>query len=390
MSVYGIIAEFNPFHNGHELLINKIKKKDSDAIIVAVMSGSFVERGDICVVDKYSRATAAIEGGCNLVLELPAPWSFSGAELFARGGVQIADKFGGIDFLAFGSETGDVEALSLCANRLKGAEFSKKAELLRSGNPELNLAEIRKNAYTELYGESKHFSGSNDLLALEYISAINELDSNIEPVAFKREGGDYNSKELSKICSATAIRNGIESGEDLSAFMPKKSLELLKNELQEGRIYRLSGLDTAAVALLRRSDAKELSEIMEISGGMENRLIRAADSSRTISEIISLAKQRRYSESRIRRAIIAALIGVKMSDVRELPLFTVLLAADFKGRELLSKARKNSKIAIVSKPSDEKTLPTDAAKQYYLHKKAERIGELCCESQPRRISAVMV
>ncbi len=390
MGVYAVIAEFNPFHNGHALLIDKIKKADREASIIAVMSGSFVERGDVSIVDKYCRAEAAIKCGCNLVLELPAPWCFSGAEFFARGGVHIADSLGIADFLAFGSESGNTDSLNLCAERISSVEFREKSRLIREKHPEFGTGELRIAAYSELYGEATHFSGSNDLLALEYLSAIKELSAQIKPTAVKRQGGDYNSEKLCKICSATAIRKAISDGENLSEFMPMEAYKTLKAELDAGRIYRLSKLDTAVAALFRTASPSELSKIMEISGGMENRLIWAADSRRTIDEIIGLAKQRRYSDSRLRRAVISALLGVKTSDAKRLPLFTVLLGADSVGRELLSSCRNRSEITIISKPSDEKILTGEAAEQYLLHKKAERLAELCCEGEPRRIFAVML
>lgn len=390
MSVYAVICEFNPFHNGHALLINRIKEADSDAKIVAVMSGNFVERGDAAIVCKYSRAEMAIRCGCNLVLELPAPWCFSGAEFFARGGVHIADSIGISDHLAFGSESGDITSLEACAEGLSSAEFSAKLSEMRAAHPNLNAATLREMAYTALYGKSRHFAGSNDLLALEYIAAIRELSAKITPITVKREGGGYNCENLEKICSATAIRKAIAEGTELSGFMPDGAFEILRRELEAGRIYSLSRLDMAASAILRTASPESLSEIMEISGGMENRLVSAADGGRTIDEIIAAAKQKRYSDSRIRRAIIAAVIGVRTSDAEVLPAFTVLLGADAVGRELLAKCRKKSKIAILSKPSDEKKLTDGTLSQYLLHKKADRIAELCCLGEPERPSPLIL
>ena len=390
MGVYAVICEFNPFHNGHALLVNRIKEADSDAVIVAVMSGNFVERGDASVIDKYSRAEMALRCGCNLVLELPAPWCFSGAEFFARGGVHIADSIGAADTLAFGSESGDIEALELSAMRLSSAEFSEKLSEMREAHPSLNTAALRERAYTALYGKSSHFSGSNDLLALEYISAIDQLSAKLTPITIKREGSGYNCENLEKICSATAIRKAITDGADLTGLMPDAALTILRRELEAGRIYSLSRLDAAVSAILRTASAEELSEIMEISGGMENRLIWAADKGRTIEVIMEAARQKRYSDSRLRRAIISAVIGVKTADAEALPEFTVLLGADEIGRGLLSKCRRKADIAILSKPSDEKKLTGNALAQYRLHKKADRIAELCCAGEPERCGPVML
>ncbi len=395
MKIYAVISEFNPFHNGHKYLIDTLKK-DADTAVIAIMSGSFVERGDVSVIDKYSRAEAAVMCGVDLVLELPAPWCFAGAEFFALGGVSVANRLGIVDSLAFGSESGDTESLMKCADNLSSEKFRTALEAARVSRRDVGIATLRAEIYKELFGESEHFTGSNDLLALEYIRALKRLDSGITPTAIKRIGEVYNSEELTEICSATAIRRVLTpeisdySKRDMSRYMPKPSYDILEHELSEGRIYALNCLDTAVMSLLRGRGAESLSGIMEASGGIENRLAALADDCRTIEELTTAAKGRHYSESRIRRMLIASLLGITMHDVETAPEFTTVLAANSRGRELLSLARKRATIAILSKQSSSKELDGLAAEQYARYMRSERVAELCCLSEPRRESAVMI
>ncbi|MBQ8249226.1 MAG: nucleotidyltransferase family protein [Clostridia bacterium] len=366
MKIYAVISEFNPFHNGHKYLIDTLKK-DGDSAVIAIMSGSFVERGGVSIIDKYARAEAAVLCGADLVLELPAPWCFAGAEFFALGGVSVANGLGIVDSLAFGSESGETSSLITCADNLSSEKFTTALEAARISRRDIGIATLRADVYKELFGESEHFVGSNDLLALEYIRALKRLGSDITPTAIKRIGEVYNSEELTEICSATAIRRVIApeisdySGRDLSRYMPKPSYDILERELSEGRIYALSRLDTAVLSFLRGRGAESLLGIMEVSSGIENRLAALATDLRTIEELTAAAKGRHYSKSRIRRLLIASLLGITMHDVETAPEFTTLLAANSRGRELLALARKRATIAILSQQSASKELDGLAA-----------------------------
>lgn len=390
MNIYAVIAEFNPFHNGHRYLAEQIKKKAPDSALVAVMSGSFTQRGEPAVTDKYARAEAALFGGVDLVLELPAPWCFSGAEFFALGGVAVAEGLGVCDGLVFGSEVGDVEALIRCESRLSSEEYAAAYGAARKARPSKNTGILRAEVYGEMYGESDILSGSNNLLALEYISALKKLGSRMTPHTVKRVGADFNSSELSGICSASAIREALGRGiTDFSNFMPREAEKILLSEISERRIYDMSSLDMAVIAMLRATDPKRLSGFMEVSGGLENRLCAAAEQCRTVTAFVSAVKSKRYPESRVRRAILSCMLGVEMRHSEKKPLFTNVLAANGRGREVLALARKRADIAVLSKLSDSKLLTPEAAEQYALHMRAERLFELCSEAEPRRTGAVM-
>ena len=390
MKIYAVISEFNPFHNGHKYLIGTLKK-DGDSAVAAIMSGSFVERGDVGIINKYARAEAAVKSGCDLVLELPAPWCFSGAEFFALGGVSLANSLGVVDALAFGSEAGDVTELTKCAGKLASREFSEALIEARGSRPDMNAAALRADTYKTLYGENALLGGSNNLLALEYIKALSMLDSKIQPFTVKRSGEDYNSGKLCGICSASAIREAISNGrEDFTDFMPESSADILRREIGSGRLYSLSRLDTAVIARLRTCSPGELSDIMEISGGIENRLCSLANEHRTVDALVSAVRDRHYSASRIRRALISAMLGVRMRDAESPPMFTSVLAANQKGRKVLSLARKRTSIPILSTISASKDLSPPAKEQFDIHMKAERLAELCCKNAPKYNAPIMI
>ncbi len=391
MSIYAVISEFNPFHNGHKYLADEIKNTDSDAAVVAVMSGSFTERGEVAVVDKYARAEMAVKCGVDLVLELPAPWCFSGAEFFALGGVSVADSLCAVDKLVFGSESGDVESLAMCEKRISSVEFEAAVKACRLAHPELSAASLRAQVYAEMYGESGIFDGSNNLLALEYIGALRKLQSAITPCTVKRVGENFGSTALRGICSASAIREAISEGRtDFSGFMPAEAHSVFRRELEEGRIYTMSKLDTAVIAMFRSSAPERFAEYMEVDGGLENRLAEAALCCVGIDELTEAVSSKRYSRSRVRRAILSCMLGVRMSDAERKPLFTSVLAANNRGREVLAIARRKSDIAVLSKMSDAKELSGEALEQYKLHMRAERLAELCCNAEVRRVGALMV
>lgn len=390
MKVNAVISEFNPFHNGHKYLVDSVKNSD-DCAVVAIMSGSFVERGEASIIDKFSRAEAAVRCGCDLVLELPAPWCFSGAEFFALGGVGVADGIGVCDALVFGSESGDIEELKDCESKLSSPAYKAAVEAARMYDRSKNTSDIRREVYNTLYGENGVFSGSNNLLALEYLHAVRTLASSLTPMTVQRIGGDYNDTELRGICSASAIRNAVKQGvRGLSGYMPEESWHIMNRELGAGRYFSLSRLDTAVSAMLRASSPERLSGYMEMSGGIENRLCDAALAFGSVDEIVDGVRSRRYSASRLRRAILSAMLGVTMADVSAPPMFTVVLAANERGRKVLSEARKRSKITVISKMSDSKRLSAEAKRQFELHMRTERLYELCCHGSPEKRGAVMI
>ena len=354
MKTVFIVSEYNPFHLGHEYMISRIREMLGGVTVVAVMSTSFVQRGEPALFPCEVRAKAALLCGADLVLSLPFPYSASGARYFSRAGVRIADSFEGEKYLAFGSECGDIELLSRVSDRINSDDFKTRLNERPQSEPQA-LAAVR--IYKELYGEdgAEILTSPNNVLALEYIAAINAFESDLVPVTIKREGGEYKNADFSiPRPSATALRQALADG-DMEAFfrgVPSSATYIYKEAIENGE-YSLGWgrLSSALLAKLRLSSAEELDKTAEFTAGLAPRLISAAEKAADADEFFALAATKHYTNARIRRAVLSALLGVTESDVSDLPCAVRVLASNQKGFEVLGRA-KSDVIKIITKPSD--------------------------------------
>ena len=375
MSVYGIISEFNPFHSGHKYLFQKAKECGADAI-VCVMSGNSVQRGEVALTDKYSRAKMALEQGADLVLELPYPFSSASAERFAAAGVSIVSEYA--DTIFFGSESGDIDALKDAARICVGDEFiSEYKRLLESG---VGTA----SAYFELLEEKtgrKYLS--NDILGIEYIKAAIRQNSEVSFTTIGRIGGAYASSDLADgtFQSASAIRALIsnEKLEQARKYMPSECFDILSNAISDGNITDLSKLDTAITLYFRMRDPRDICECAECDMGIASRICTAAKEC-VGGDIMTLMRTKRYTDARLRRAMLFALTGVISEDFASLPSYTNLLGATARGRELLAKKRKDAHIAVLAKASDVPVTP-GAQRQAELSAKLDSIFALALKKE---------
>ena len=268
MKITGIIAEYNPFHNGHAYQL-EFAKTFSDAVIV-VMSGSFVQRGDVAIFDKYSRTKAALNHGADIVFELPVVFSMSVAERFAFGGVSILDSLNVVDFLLFGSECGDIDALKAGAKLLEYEPVEVSERIKNLMDEGFNFPKAREIAFSGLIPPAL-LSSPNNILGLEYIRKLYSLNSSITPVTQKRVGEGYHSKNLnSEFISATAIRNAILN--ENYSYEP-----FLKSP-----VHRLEMLSSAVIYNIRKNKEAAFFNIADVSEGLQNRIIQAADKSASI------------------------------------------------------------------------------------------------------------
>jgi predicted nucleotidyltransferase len=348
MKNIGIVCEFNPLHNGHERLLRYARELGAERV-VCVMSGNATQRGELSVLDKYTRAKAAIALGADLVLELPFPWSSASAEYFARAAVLVLSGF--CDTLLFGSECGDIELICRAATLASGDDFREEyRRRTRSG-------EGAAGVYFEMLREAGAPLGSNDLLGVEYVRAIGELGADMTPCTLKREGAGYNDESIdgASYPSATAIRKlWQELGfEDSAKHMPRAAYEIYEKAYFEGEMCDIYQLSRAILMYFRLRSPEDLQSYAECEGGIANRLCSLAHECSSLEELYEKLSTKRYTDAKLRRALLFSLTEIKRELLCSLPEYTTLLAADAKGRELLSAQRKSGGIKVVTKPADE-------------------------------------
>ena len=348
MKNYVIISEFNPFHKGHQYLIEQCRKHGATHI-TAVMSGNFVQRGDVAIISKHSRVKMALKGGVDLVLELPLPYAMSNAQNFARGGVQIADSMGCCDYLAFGSECGDTTILKQIADSMQNAEFHLllKQEMQKGisyPNAVANIVNFFSNQYADI------LNMPNNILAIEYIKALNEYRSDIIPIAFRRIGDDHNSCQIfSEFASAGNIRNLILKQCEFKNFIPETSYDILCQCIHNGEIACMENNMRAVLYRLRNMSVEELSEIADIHEGLEYKIRKAVQKSMAFDEIIENAKSKRYTYAGLRRILIAAFLGITQSFLNRGVPYLRILGFNKRGAEILKQMKKNTALPVVTK-----------------------------------------
>lgn len=348
MKVAAVISEFNPFHNGHKYLVEKIKSEHADCV-VAIMSGNFVQRGEVAIVDKYERAKAALQGGCDLVVELPTVFALSSAERFAKGGVQIADALNA-DILCFGAENEDVSKLTQIADAFSNDDFKSALKLnLSNGN---YYAKAVANAI-EQHLSKEHadmLNGANNTLGVEYIKALKS--TNISPVAIKRLGVDHDSDiTFENISSATNIRNLIKNGESYTEF----------SDIPISDYADINELETAILYKLRTMSKEELENLPDVSEGLHNRICECARSSNSLEEFYNNLKTKRYTLSRLRRIVMCALLGITKELNSYDAQYVRVLGMNKVGATLL----KNCKLPLLCNfPHDYDALSLDAKKVF--------------------------
>ena len=310
-NVIGIVAEYNPFHNGHARLIEQTRAQlGAVCPVVCVMSGDFVQRGSPAVYSKFARAEAAVRCGADLVLELPLPWSLSSAEGFARGAVGLLGSLGVVTHLGFGSECGELDPLQRVAEALLDPLLGEdlRAEL-RSGIP---FAAARQQAVARRVGAlAELLQAPNNILAVEYLKAIYDQRLELHPLTVLRTGAQHDRFAEGNIRSASELRMRIGAGEDVSAFLPRAAAEIFAREKTRGRGPVLPEvLESALLSRLRMLPQTVYNALPGATEGLGNSLYRAAHEEPTLDGVLAAAKSKRYALARIRRMTMCAALGV--------------------------------------------------------------------------------
>ena len=343
MKIAGIIAEYNPFHNGHAHHITQTRKKTGCDYVVVCMDGSYTQRGEAACLDKWTRARAALACGADAVFELPALWAVNTADAFARGGVAVLGGLG-CDFLSFGSEDADLELLEKLANLRENepAEVSAAIQLKLSEGK--SHARARGEALAEYLGmDAEKLNAPNLTLGVEYIRAIRELNLNMQSIAIPRIGG-YHDSAISTFASASAIREAARRGECPSESVP----EVMRTQLS--RIADMHAPDDLLLHALRSMTEKEIAVLPGVAEGLEKRVARCAREASTQEELIDMLKCKRYTRARIARLCAHALLGItqEFQDKHPLPEYARIIGMREDARSLLAELKARSILPIVS------------------------------------------
>ncbi len=358
----GIVCEYNPFHNGHLYHIKKTREAGAD-YIVCVMSGNFVQRGECACADKWLRAKAAVLCGADIVIDLPTPWSCSSAETFARGSVGLLMNFG-VDMLSFGCESDDKELLLKCA---EGTDNEAVSRIVRSETAKgVTYPVAVQRAVGEIYANeyAKALSQPNNTLAIEYIRQLMKYGRENSILPVKREGASHDSSETKgDIASASMIRNGgLEGG---FSFMPETVADLFGGEMKKGYVPCSHGYSERSILSQLRSVKKDdYSLYVSDEAGLVSRIYEAAKTADSLADLYEKAKSKNYTMSRVRREVMSLYLGVKKQWSEGIPPYIKILAANERGLSLLSAAKENSSLPIITKHAEAEKL-TGKAKEIY-------------------------
>lgn len=357
--VLGIIAEYNPFHNGHLYHLLKSKEKANADYVVAVIGGNFTQRGEASLIDKWTKAEMALANGADLVIELPTIYATSSAENFADGTIKILNSLKIVDTISFGAETEDFNKLNIIANILYNEPKTYKSFLEVALKKGISFPKAREEAIIKYLNDSSYasiLSEPNNILAIEYLKALKKHRSKIQPICIKRKSSGHLSKEYNgQIASATAIRSLVcqNKYKEVKTYTTPASYTILTDEIKQGHLVKdISQFENIMIYNLRNMSLDEIANLPDVSEGLENTLKKAANSCNTIEEFINIVKSKRYTETRIRRILLYSLLKISKKDMavsKKVTPYIRVLGFNKKGKELISKASKaNPKLDIIT------------------------------------------
>ena len=345
--VLGIVAEYNPFHNGHLYHLLKSKEEVKADSVIAVIGGNFTQRGEPSLLDKWCKAEMALANGADLVIELPVLYSISSAENFADGAIKILNSLKIVDSVSFGTESENLNKLNIIANTLYKEPKEYKDLLYSFLKDGKSYPKAREQALVKYLKDSEYasiLSSPNNILGIEYLKALKKYSSKITPINLQRiEVGHLSKDYSSEFASATAVRNLVYSNriKDVKSYIPPASYTILTEELKAGHFVKdISRYENIIIYNLRNMPVEKIADLPDVSEGLEHLIKKAANSCNTIEEFINIVKTKRYTETRIRRILLYSLLKITKKDMaiskKTIPYIRVL-GWNEKGKFLISK-----------------------------------------------------
>lgn len=350
MKVCGIIVEYNPFHNGHIHHIEQTRVKTKCDLLIAIMSPTFMQRGEPAIINKFIRTKFALDYGIDLVIELPSIYAIQSANHFAAGALKLLNELG-VNQLVFGSESNDLSSLIINAKTSLTKEYQELVKkYLKDGQ---RYAIACNNAF-------KHFDNTtikeaNDILGLSYLQEIFKHNYNIKPYSIKRTNDYLDNKIHSSIASATAIRNALQNNNDISNTTPLANLLINSDEL----VYLDDFFEMLKYQLTILSNTS-IKKIHGFDEGLEFLFKNKIEQAKNINDFINLVSSKRYPKTRIQRAIICLLCNITKDDINNITVdYIRVLGMNNKGQQYLKEAKNKTKYKIITRFSSHKTLALD-------------------------------
>lgn len=356
-NVLGIVAEYNPLHNGHVYHIQNAKERAKAEYVVLIMTGNFTQRGNTSIVDKWEKTRMALKNGVDLVIELPAIYSISSAENFADGAIKILNELRFISHISFGMEEEDITLINNIASVMTNEPKEYKnylKEALKEGD---SYPKAREKALLKYLNDSKYenvLNGSNNILAIEYLKSLKRQKSNIIPIGIKREKVFYNSnKIIDEFASSTGIRNLLLSKqiEEVIKVVPVSTFNILYENIKDGTFtFDLKDLSKPIIYKFRNMTKQEIRELPDVSEGLENLIKESVEKTNNLVELINLIKNKRYTQTRIQRILLYGLLGITKKDMemsKKTAPYIRVLGCNRQGKRLLSEIDRDKLITSV-------------------------------------------
>ncbi len=383
-----IIAEYNPFHNGHKYHIEKTRENGASHII-AVMSGNFVQRGDIAICDKHIRAKAALLGGADLVLELPVKYAVSNASYFAEGAVSVIEKTGLNGILSFGAKNPleDLISVAELTDDKKTKEQTEKISREKGLSYPSALSLFVKENYSHKL--SAVLEDANNTLAIEYIKQAKSKQLPLEFCAVERLGTSHDSLyKTDNIASAMSIRNELYKEYNsqkeqynlynLKNFLPEEALNVYEQAIKDSNMpVSKEKFELAAMSRLYTYDAEYFSKINNVSHGLENKILKALQEKCTLGDVYDEIKSKRYTHARVRQIIINAVLGISRDFLNQDIGYVRILGHNEKGREILRLMKEKQTADFISNLSEVNTGDMLSYNALQVDITAGKLFELC-------------
>ncbi len=358
--VLGIVAEYNPFHNGHFYHMQESKKITEADSCICVISGNFTQRGEPSIVNKWAKTYMALCCGADLVIELPTIYSISSAENFASGAIKIFDSLKIVTDISFGAECNDLATLNNIANVFYSEPANYKTILNHELKRGLSYPMARENAVLMYLNDIKRYanvlSNSNNILAIEYLKALKQQKSMIQPNIVPRKNVYYNDQKIvDDFASATAIRKLMLNREyaEVRRVVPRSTYQIIGEEYKKNHIILgIKKYEKEIIYALRVIPIEEIQNLPDVNEGLEFAIKKAASETNDIEELIEKVKSKRYTQTRIQRILLYVLLGITkkdMEDSKKMVPYVRVLGFNSRGKILISEImNQNPKLNMIT------------------------------------------